>query len=485
MKRGLLIVYILLSLQTVAQKSSRAFDYKPTDSIITAISTKYEERSWLHRLVMGKNYRDTWSTPVKLPVFYLSNSGLKIEKLGGGQQTASLRLKDAAGKEWVLRSVDKTVKKAIPQQLNNTIVEDVVQDMISASYPYSPLIVAHLAEATHIIAPVPKLYFVAEDKALGEYKSLFANTVCLIEEREPTPDGSGTDGTDEVKDKITQENEHLVLQKKVLKARLLDMLVGDWDRHADQWRWDEIDSAQTEYYYAIPRDRDNALFHSGGLLPAIAKISFMTHISGFKEKSTGLVKLNRKSHSFDKIFLNELTSAEWEQIITEFVQELDDKVIEASVKKLPEPVYSLDGVELASKLKSRRDGLLENGMRYYRFLSKMVNVSGTDEEEKFVAKGVGEKLLISMYRVEKNGSYKIYERLFDPGETGTVSIYGLKGNDQFVVEETARSKIRLRLYGNEGHDSYNIKGKTRSKIFDDKDEGNRASVIIPAGKVLN
>ena len=467
MKNGILAFILLMSLSGEGQKKSTAvLQYQATDSIITGISNQYEIRSFLHRIIMGKNYRDTWSTPVKLPLFYLSKSGMTIDKLGGGQQTKSLRLKDASGKEWVLRTVDKTVKDAIPQSLNNTPVEWIVQDMISASHPYSPLIVAELAKAAEVIAPVPHMFYVAPDKALGIYHNIFANTVCILEEREPTPDGSGTENTEEVKENIRKSNDHLVLQKQVLKARLLDMLVGDWDRHADQWRWDEIDSANTEYFYAIPRDRDNALFHSGGLLPAIAKVSFMKHISGFKKESTGLKRLNRKSHGFDKTFLNELNAAEWDSIIREFQRQLSNEVIAASVKKLPDPVYRLDGEELERKLRSRRDGLLKNAMRYYDFLSGSVQITGSDEQELFVVTGKGKQLLVTVYRIEMNNRYKIYERLFDPEETGYVHLHGLKGDDQFVVEQNATSSIRLRFYGNEGNDKYDIKGKTKFRIHD-------------------
>ncbi len=469
MHKGFLLLGLLLSLNSKAQSGAgTTYPYVATDSIITAISMKYEIRSWLHQVIMGKNYRETWSTPVKLPVFYLSASGLIVKKLGGGQQTKSLRLTDANGKEWVLRTVNKTVKNAIPSILTHTPVETIVQDMISASYPYSPLVVAELAKAADIIAPAPQMFFIAEDKALGEYNAIFANTVCLLEEREPTPDGTDTDDTEKIKRKIREENDHLVLQKKVLKARLLDMLVGDWDRHADQWRWDEIDSANTEYYYAIPRDRDNALFYSEGLLPAIAKLSFMSHITGFKKSSSGLKQLNWKSHHFDKVFLNELSAQEWEDAIREFQREMSDAVIDSSVKKIPEPVYSSDGALISSKLKSRRDGLLKNGMRYYQYLSKLVKVIGTNEEELFVVSGRDDKLLITVYRLEKKNRYKMYERLFDRSETHSVHLYGLKGDDQFVMEESARPGIRLRMYGNEGKDQYDIRGRTKNKIIDDE-----------------
>jgi hypothetical protein len=36
------------------------------------------------------------------------------------------------------------------------------------------------------------------------------------------------------------------------------MLIGDWDRHDDQWRWAAFDEGKHTVFKAIPRDRDQA-----------------------------------------------------------------------------------------------------------------------------------------------------------------------------------------------------------------------------------
>jgi hypothetical protein len=62
----------------------------------------------------------------------------------------------------------------------------------------------------------------------------------------------------------------------------------------------------------------------------------------------------------------------------------------------------------------------------------------------------------------------MYDRLFDRSETHSVHLYGLKGDDQFVMEESARPGIRLRMYGNEGKDQYEIRGRAKNQIIDDE-----------------
>jgi hypothetical protein len=467
----LLALILLQAVQAKAQNHTPiTFPYTATDSALTSASTHYEA-GIMQQLFMGKNYRKTWSTKVKLPVFYLSQSGLQIEKLGGSKQTKSLYLKDKNGKEWVLRSVDKDVSPGVKKALQNTVVKNLMQDMISALYPYSQIIVAHLAQAAQIPAAHPQIYYVGDDQAFGESYSLFATKVCALEEKAPAPDDAPTEATEDVLKEIKKSNDCLVVQKQVLKARLLDMLIGDWDRHAGNWIWASFDSAQTKYYYAIPRDRDNALFYSGGLVLQLFNHTIWPFYIGFTKKSSQLKKLNSKTWSFDKTFLNELDATAWQQAIQQLQHSLSDSVIEASVKILPPPVFALDGEKLIGKLKSRRDGLLKNAMQYYQYLSASVTINGTDEEELFVVSGKGDKLMVSIFKKDKPGQ-KIYERLFDPVITKQIRLNGLDGDDHFITEKSADSKIHLKICGNDGKDVYDMKGGIKTKVVDTSEEKN-------------
>jgi hypothetical protein len=437
------------------------------DSIIKPASLQYNQTSFLGRILMGTNYRNEWATPVAMPVFRLNDLGFTIKELGGGMQTKSLRLLDKNKKEWVLRSVDKEVEEALPKGMRNRIVKNFVQDLVSAAHPYAPLVVYQLAKAANIIAARPKLYFVADDKSLGAYRAIFANTVCFLEQREPTPDNSDTENTEKVMEEIIEENDHLVLQEKVLQARLLDMLIGDWDRHTDQWRWGAVDSGTVKYYYAIPRDRDQAFFMTNGLVPKFIKIFAMKHINGFKAESKGLKNLNFKSWQFDKTFLNELDKETWERNVKTFQSKLTDRAIEQALQKLPPEIYAIDGHQIEKKLKSRRNSLLKNALKYYEFISGTVSVFGTEEKEIFEIKG-DNKIMVSVYRAGKDQkpSAKIYEREFTPDDTGYIYLDGFGGDDTFFIEKNTSSRIKIKIRGGKGNDVYNLKGNIKSKVYD-------------------
>lgn len=437
------------------------------DSIIKPASKKYSNMSFVKRLFLGRNYRREWATPVKMPVFDIAKvqGGLTVGELGGGQQTKSLRLKDKNGVEWVLRSVDKDVDKAIQPHLRKTFVKKLVQDMVSASHPYAPLTIPPLAKAAKVVAPAPQLYFVPNDPRLGEHYAVFANTVCMLEQREPTPDNSDTENTDDVLEELMKENDHLVMQEQVLRARLLDMLVADWDRHTDQWRWGLVDSGETKHFYVIPRDRDFAYFNSRGLLVKFLTFVSLPHMRGFTEESKGLKKLNKKTWFFDHNFLNELSSEDWQRITAEFQRVITDEVIHTAVRRIPPEVYAISGQMIEKKLKSRRDGLMGNVMKYYKSLASSVHVMGTDKKDYFKVSNNGNDLVVEIFDdAGKKTGRQMYRRVFKRDETKEIFLEGFGDNDYFEIEEGVQSKILLRILGGNGNDSLANRGKVKEKV---------------------
>lgn len=466
-KRLLVVLCVLLINFSFAQVG------KYPDSVKMKASSQYSNPSFLKRLFLGKNYREEWETTITLPVFYIKQMGFTIKELGGGMQTKSLRLEDKKGKEWVLRTVDKDVELAVPKSLRKTFVKSITQDMVSAAHPYAPLTIPTLAKSINVITAVPTFYYVPDDPAFGEHRELFAHKMCMLEQREPTPDNYDTKGTDNVLEDIVEENDHLVIQQAVLRARLLDMLVGDWDRHADQWRWGKVEQGGVDYYYAIPRDRDQAFFYSGGLLPKLVRPFAMKHLVGFTDHLKKVKNLNRKSWQFDEIFLNEIDRNEWETTLKWAQSKWSDEVIHSAVMKMPPQIYRISGQEIENKLKGRRDDLLEMGMKYYYFLSEEVQVNGTDESEIFKVSGDQNKITVQVF-AKKDGKEerKIYERHFYD-DTDLINLNGLGGDDDFIVADNSKSDIKLNIAGGVGNDSYDIKGNINNNIIDNKTENNR------------
>lgn len=443
-----------------------AFRYTSPDSVETHASDQYKASSFLRTVLMGKNYRKAWEQAVTLPVFRLSQTRFKVTDLGGGKQTKSLHLLDEKGKEWGLRSLEKDVTPSLSSFFQHTVMQDFMQDQVSSSMPYGSLIVGSLAQSMKITAAKPSYFFVADDPALGPYKQFFANRVCMLEERGPGFDS--TVNTETVLRQIQRTNNFLIDQKALLKARLLDMLVADFDRHHDNWRWGVADSGNTHYYKAIPRDRDWAFYQSKGLVPRMATFAALHFLVNFNEKPARFGKLNRKAYFFDGAFLNTLNAGDWHTSIHQLQQDLTNDAIETAVKALPPAVFSIYGASFIKTLKSRRDGLESEAMKYYLFLAKQVQVDGTNDPEIFLVTPAENGLLLQVHRQGPGGTkgQKIYERKFSRSETYRLIINGLGGGDRFEVTEGTSTRIKLTLNGGTGNDTYNLHGDLRTQVHD-------------------
>ncbi|HKP31105.1 MAG TPA: BamA/TamA family outer membrane protein, partial [Chitinophagaceae bacterium] len=439
------------------------------DHVLVAASNKYSKATGMQRFILGQNYRTDWSTPVAMRMFDITKEkgGFKILSLGGGKQTKSLKLQDKNGKEWALRTIDKDPEKAIPENLRNSVAQDIVQDLISAANPYAPLTVPILAKATGTIHATPELFFVPDDPSFGYYRPLFANTVCFLEPKDATLDGSETKSTPKVLEKMVEDNDHVVDQKAVLRARLLDMLIADYDRHWDQWRFGERDTGDGKLYYPIPKDRDQAYFFSDGLFMKYITRNRLPFLKGLKKNIPRINWLNYVARDFDRVFMNELDANDWNEVITKFQSDLTDSAVWEAMRKYPPEIYPVSGERIGKRLISRRNVLQRQGMRYYRFLSQHVNVVGSNKGEYFKVSGTDSGLHVSVYaRDAQDSGFKLFDRSFVSHTTRELRLYGLNGNDIFDIDSSANSKIKIRVIGGKGNDTFQIKGGAVNYLYD-------------------
>lgn len=445
------------------------------DSALVAASDKYNKTTKLQHYMMGDNYRTEWTTPIKMKVFNINKEkgGFKITGMGGGRQTRALTLVDKKGVEWRLRTTDKENENFLPPEFGSPLSGAILSDMISASYPYAPLIAEPLARAVNVSHVKAEYFFVPDDPALGFYQRLFANKVVTLERKTPLSLKANTRSTAKLLNKMIEDNDHVVDQQEVLKARLLDMVMADWDRHFDQWTWEVGDTGKGKVYYPIPKDRDEAFFYSDGQLIKFLTRNKLPFLKGFREDIPKINWLNYRAKDFDRIFLNDLDQKEWKTTIASFQRDLSDSAIDKSVKSLPMEIYNLSGPVIADKLKSRRDLLMKKGLSYFNFISKYVNVLGSNKKEYFKVTGNDSGLLVQVYArdQEKDTSFLKYSRQFDPAHTKEIRLYGFNDNDIFTIDAD-RSPIKVRMIGGRGDDTFQVTGAIKNYIYDLSTEQN-------------
>ena len=343
---------------------------------------------------MGEQYRDMWATPVTVPTInlYKTMGGLKPIKKGGGMSSNSLRMEASDEKQYILRSINKDYTKLVPPQFGNLKVLNIMKDQNSASHPYGALAIPALSKAANIYYTDPKLVFLKHQAALGNYNSQFPEGLYLLEQR---PSGDWSDAAQfgnsseiisytDVLENLKTKKRHFVDQKWVLKSRMFDLLIHDWDRHDDQWRWASFEEDDDQVLYRpIPRDRDQVFYKFKGVVPKIIAATIMKKFKTMDSKFKDVKNLSFNARWFDRYFMNELEWKEWEEVISELQQNMTDDILEQSFAGIPDEVEQFDSDDIIKMLKSRRGDLMEAGKTLYDFLSKEVEISATDNDDQF------------------------------------------------------------------------------------------------------
>lgn len=470
---ALLLPLFVLSQKTIVTDSTEK-GYR------TVISGQYNKGS-IYQFLWGKHYRKEWITPVKVPVINLDTikGGLTPVEQGGGRQTKTLRLQDKKGKQYLLRSIDKDFSSILPEISKRTFIEDLAKDAVSTAHPFAAVTVPIMIGEAGIYHTNPQIVYVPYTPSLGQYNETFAGLLCLFEER---PDDNQEDapnfgfskdvkGTDTMLEDIYSKNDHRVDQETFVRARLFDMFLGDWGRHNDQWRWAEFDSAGYKIYKPIPRDRDQAYtLFDGFFLRLLFSAEELEHLSSFSHKIKNIKKYNFPARYIDRQLTNEVPKQTWMDIAKKLQQKLTDDVIERSVKQMPPELFSISGNKIISKLKSRRNDLIDYAEKYYGFISKLVEVAGTKQDEFFEIKKMNNtQTQLNIYDLNKENIPKkgpFYSRTFTKDETNEIRIYGLDGNDVYKIEGTSKNGIRIRIIGGIQKDSLLNQTSKKIKYYD-------------------
>jgi hypothetical protein len=460
------------------------------DSLVTVhLDGEVFQAGKVKKALFGKNYRQEWITPVTVSVFDLANEkgGLKVLKRGGGDQTASLRLQDRNGKEWVLRSLEKDVSNVIPESIRMGMAEDVVNDQMSASLPWAAIAVPGIADAAGIFHTNPRVVYLPKDPLLGEYLDYVKEGLYLFEER---PEGNRDDilsfgqskkivSTDEMMEKIKQDPDHVMDQEHFLRSRLVDMLISDWDRHEDQWRWATFKENGKTIYRAIPRDRDMAFYVSEGFLIRLSsKPPFLRKMQGLDYHVKDLKGLNYQARHLDRRLLNEMSLEEWVKTADYLRSKISDSVIVNAIHDMPEQIAAINGNQIIAKLKSRRDDLTQSAVSYFNIINSKVDIIGTDEPDIFLVERINDnQTKVTVFSKAKNGSLSApcYQRTFDHERTHEIRLYGRKGNDEFRITGLVNKGLKVRIIGENGEDqildSSHVKGISRKTIIYDVKNG--------------
>ncbi|GGX25358.1 metallophosphoesterase [Aquimarina muelleri] len=487
--------------QTKVHEKEKEFDFSNVkdsfeQKVEASIYSKNEiKKSKLYKFIWGDHYRYVYGTGINVPVATLDTlmGGFTIDRQGGGQVTRSLRIIDTEGKRYSLRAMRKSVTQFLQKgafkytylnnTFDNTIIEDVLSDFYTSSYPYAFLAVGTMADAIGVYHANPKLYYIPKHPSLGVYNENFGDEIYFLEERpgkeykKEISFGKPNDieSTDDLLKKLRKDEKYQIDEKHYIRTRLFDMLLGDWDRHSDQWRWARFDNDNTNIYRPVPRDRDQVFSNYDGFLLDVIKfvVPLARKFQVYDNELKNVRWINQSGLPLDRALIQNSGKEIWEEQAKYIKENLSDVSIENAFSDIPKELQDETIQKIKNDLKDRRDSIESIAKRYYKYLSKHVVITGTDKDDFFEINREDNKTTVKIARIKKNEIKEPYSnRTFYSSETKEIWVYGLDDDDQFVVKGKGTNPIKIRIIGGQNNDVYHIENGKKIKVYDHKSKPN-------------
>lgn len=442
---------LLLCAFLMGEKEAKA------QTVTTTPSTEFD-RHGIWRTLFGDGWRDVWATPIQVRVLNLATYAGGLEPFKqGGNQSKTLRFHAGDGRTYIFRTTYKNVEKSLPKDLKKTLMGEIIQDQTGSFHPTGLLAVDVLADAVGVLHAPTELYFMPDDPRLGKYRDDFKNMLGTIEERpedsekgKTFADAKDIESTEDLMMKLEESTKNKVDARDYLTARLLDFLIGDVDRGADNWRWAEYDApGGGNIYRPIPRDRDYAFMHIEGMLPNLAAKVY-PKLTEFRNEFPKIRTLTFMSAEFDRSHLVELPWSEWQATVSRMQNALTNDVIDRAIARIPPEHRAISEQVIRDGLRSRRDGLLAIAQEYYHTIAQNADVFASDDDERAeITQHDDGSVTVQLFR---KSSDQIFNRRFLPQETQDIRVYLDRGNDQAIVRGSIAHSIKVRVVGGEGDD---------------------------------
>ncbi|MGH7447865.1 MAG: BamA/TamA family outer membrane protein, partial [Longimicrobiales bacterium] len=274
---------------------------------------------------------------------------------------------------------------------------------------------------------------------------------------------------------------HRLDEREFLAVRLIDFMVNDSDRTADNFHWARYDSDDDNYLWRpLPRDRDRAFMDAQGWLNRFVTRRFYPKLVEWTPEYS-LEGLTYSSHPLDRRLLQRLTRQDFEQVALRVQQAIDAEVIEAVIAELPPRwrAQTTAAGRLRHVLTARAATLPEIALEFYRDLAGEVDIHGTNEDEyadvvrhddgqvTVTVVGMEDAEAVEVVRHDDGsvtlamngaadsaaaGTAPYYRRTFLPSETNEVRLYLGDGDDLAIVRGAPRDAIIVRVIGGKGDD---------------------------------
>ncbi|MAZ73623.1 MAG: phosphoesterase [Flavobacteriaceae bacterium] len=457
------------------------------------------------KTVWGKKYKDAYATPITARVGNLDSlyGGLEVVRTSNSSDYKNLLLQDKSGNLYNMRALQKQALKVIdkksvlknenpenqdiddPQKSDFIAPETYGSEFYTAAHPYAIMAIPTLADSINIFNNKPNLFYIPKQRALKNYNVDYGDELYYISVA-PSENNEGDrifryardiETTDDILLKLRKANNVKIDEETYIKTRLFDMLIGDWDREPDHWRWAlYYTKGNDSVYVPIARNRDDAFASLDGDILDVARSIFgssnQRHI--YTENLTDFKWFNSEGVILDRALLQRSSITQWKYIAEVIQSQVTDEVIDFAFESVPPESRGEALDEIINTLKARRDNLLSIAESYYKYLNKLRTVAGTNGRNYFeITRMPDNSVIVKEFDYSTGQKGKLEKEItYYEDQTKQLWIFGLDGEDVFEVTGEGKGTMLLRLIGGQDKDSYAIKNGNRLRVYDHESKPN-------------
>lgn len=496
----LLLAFVLISSSVLKTSSqNREQDSIPISIGIDIQKPIYTDEQKKHgdfyKWAWGEHYRNLYYKPVTAKTISLSSSYGGLSPISQLPMLHAFILKNNKQQIFMLKPIggsssfleSKFFRDIYRHEdFKDTYLNDFIKDAYTIVHPYMFLVTEDLAKASELSNSSSHIYYMTENIAIDSIRddNQIKNKLVSISNLPNIDDKKVITDTKVLIDTLHKDNNTRIDEELYIRLRLFDMLVGDWNKTPENWYWIPSQKDGKTTYVPEVVDRSHAFTKVDGVLfKELLGMLGVGFITNYEARYKNIKKFNTLAFAMDIALAQKMTAADWQQQAQKLKEELTDEEIDIAFSRLPQEMQSEETYNLKRNLKERKRQLDDIALKYYTQTQKNPVVTGTDRNERFVIEQDRNKdLRIKIYDAESDTL--VMDKKYERKRTKEIWLYGLGGNDTFVVDKEKKN-ISLLLIGGSGDNTYDIKEGKNVYVYESEAEKERlkdmkqAKVIIP------
>lgn len=443
----------------------------------TSVMYNFKNKGKFYDYFLGSNYRQLWNQKISKPCFNIEKENFTIDHVEGSLRSPDFTLKDGSGNFYKISPLKKEIR--MPRIFRDTIIERIVLDQQSSILPVGYILSSYLSKRAHIPSFTPKLIYVDTSQHAflpwrsKKFPSGFYQFVELPENilKKPYAEQNSVVemiSTQEMVKRLENESGYEMDQRAYLKARLFDLVIGDWNRNRENWKWMVIEDNEKRIIRPFPIDREAAFYHSNGRVSWWRRQPWIDYkLQDYGSTLHHIEPMLLESLSMDHRFTFKLSDEDWDDVLHEVLSELTPDLIERAITQLPIQLPLKDIKWLTKAYQKRLKDLprLTKKMEFY--LHKSVDIVTTaDDDEVTIQSGPGPVIHVT----STNNDEVVFSNDYPSRETKEIRIYTLDGDDHIKLDWKNYVLTKVRIIPGKGTDTLTARDqimKPRVSLYDD------------------